>query len=273
MTYVGTVYFQSVEGSGVVDTDDVGLPGDAADHEEVLVPSETVQDRIFFIFNNVSQMNISTKAAELKEIVPEEYMPWLGQYLVMKRVTTEPNFHNLFVQLIEFLDLLKLKNMVKDQVFRNIRALLRNMKPDLQDFNDRTLLKNLGRFLGLLTLAKNRPILFDEMNFKDLLLEAYRKGQVEMHYVVPFVARTLEGAGQSVVFRPPNPWTMGIIRVLKELHMDHNVKMNLKFEVEILCKNLSVNFETLETAFYLRDPRRLANLELGSQQCMVVHGK
>ena len=183
----------------------MGIVGDdganGSELEEVQVPSESIQDRIFFIFNNMSQMNIEKKAAELKDVVPEDYMPWLGQYLVMKRVTTEPNFHNLFVQLINLLALSKLMDIVKQQVFRNIRALLRNMKPDLQDFNDRTLLKNLGRFLGLLTLAKDKPILYDEMNFKDLLLEAYRKGQVEMHYVVPFVARTLEGAGTSKAFK------------------------------------------------------------------------
>ena len=38
---------------------------------------------------------------------------------------------------------------------------MQNLKPDMQDFNDRTLLKNLGHFLGLLTLGKNRPILYD----------------------------------------------------------------------------------------------------------------
>uniref|UniRef100_A0A1I8HS60 CNOT1_HEAT domain-containing protein n=1 Tax=Macrostomum lignano TaxID=282301 RepID=A0A1I8HS60_9PLAT len=250
--------------------DQQGRSGDSAPDsavvEEPVSPPESVQDAVFFIFNNLSKINIVTKAEELLRAVPEDYIPWLGQYLVMKRVTTEPNFHQLYIDLMDALNVPKLKEVVLQQTFRSIRALLLNMRPDLNDYNDRALLKNIGRFLGLLTLAKNRPILYEDMNLKGLLLEAYCKGQVEMHYAVPFVSRTLEACNASTVFRPPNPWTMGIIRVLKELHMDKAVKNSLKFEVEILCRNLSINFDELEPAYYLRDSERVRQIEMESCQ-------
>lgn len=88
---------------------------------------------------------------------------------------------------------------------------------------------------------------------KDLIYEAYHKGMVEMIYVIPFVARTLEGAKESIVFRPPNPWTMGLLKVLKEAHGDANIRMNLKFEIELLCKQLSVEFDKLQASNFLRD--------------------
>lgn len=43
------------------------------------------------------------------------------------------------------------------------------------------------------------------------------------------------------VFKPPNPWTMSIMNVLCELHQEPDLKLNLKFEIEVLCKNLSLD--------------------------------
>lgn len=97
------------------------------------------------------------------------------------------------------------------------------------NFSDRSLLKNLGHWLGMITLAKNKPILytvrtvhwfcfflytvgfllvfesantfffFQDLEVKSLLLEAYVKGQQELLYVVPFVAKVLESSLRSMV--------------------------------------------------------------------------
>ena len=80
-----------------------------------------------------------------------------------------------------------------------------------------------------------------DLDLKALLLEAYHKGQAELLYVVPFVAKVLECVTRSRVFKPPNPWTMAVISVLVELHQEPGLKLNLKFEVEVLCKNLNLD--------------------------------
>lgn len=51
----------------------------------------------------------------------------------------------------------------------------------------------------MLTLAKNRPILQEDIDLKSLLAEAYHKGQQELLYVVPFVAKVLESCAKSKV--------------------------------------------------------------------------
>jgi CCR4-NOT transcription complex subunit 1 CAF1-binding domain len=43
------------------------------------------------------------------------------------------------------------------------------------------------------------------------------------------------------VFRLPNPWTMAMMNVLAELHREPDMKLNLKFEIEVLCKNLQID--------------------------------
>jgi CCR4-NOT transcription complex subunit 1 len=51
----------------------------------------------------------------------------------------------------------------------------------------------------MLTLAKSRPILQVDIDLKALLAEAYHKGQQELLYVVPFVAKVLESCSKSKV--------------------------------------------------------------------------
>uniref|UniRef100_A0A8B9TRK0 CCR4-NOT transcription complex subunit 1 n=1 Tax=Anas platyrhynchos TaxID=8839 RepID=A0A8B9TRK0_ANAPL len=212
--------------------------------ERIVEPPENVQEKIAFIFNNLSQSNMTQKVEELKETVKEEFMPWVSQYLVMKRVSIEPNFHSLYSNFLDTLKNPEFNKMVLNETYRNIKVLLTSDKA-AANFSDRSLLKNLGHWLGMITLAKNKPILHTDLDVKSLLLEAYVKGQQELLYVVPFVAKVLESSVRSVVFRPPNPWTM----------------LNLKFEIEVLCKNLALDINELKPGSLLKDKDRLKNLD------------
>ena len=131
-----------------------------ASEKDVLIvdPPESVQDKVSFIFNNLSQLNLTQKCEELRDIVGEEHWSWVAQYLVMKRASIEPNFHTLYSNFLDTLKLSELSRLVISETFRNIKVLLRSDK-GIANFSDRTLLKNLGHWLGLLMLSKNRPIL------------------------------------------------------------------------------------------------------------------
>ncbi|XP_070827597.1 CCR4-NOT transcription complex subunit 1 isoform X6 [Chaetodon trifascialis] len=228
--------------------------------ERIVEPPENVQEKIAFIFNNLSQSNMTQKVEELKETVKEEFMPWVSQYLVMKRVSIEPNFHSLYSNFLDTLKNPEFVKMVLNETYRNIKVLLTSDKA-AANFSDRSLLKNLGHWLGMITLAKNKPILYTDLEVKSLLLEAYVKGQQELLYVVPFVAKVLESSLRSMVFRPQNPWTMAIMNVLAELHQEHDLKLNLKFEIEVLCKNLSLDINELKPGNLLKDKEKLKSLE------------
>lgn len=233
----------------------------ATDREEKInAPPEPIQDKTAFIFNNLSQLNLQSKCEELKELITEEYYAWLSQYLVMKRASIELNFHALYSNFLDYLCICEVNAMVKKETYRNIKVLLRSDK-GIANFSDRSLLKNLGHWLGMLTLARNMPILHLDIDLKALLLEAYHKGQQELLYVVPFVAKVLESSAKSVVFKPPNPWTMALMNVLAELHQEPDLKLNLKFEIEVLCKNLGLGISDLKPTIYLKDPEKVRQIE------------
>jgi CCR4-NOT transcription complex subunit 1 len=90
------------------------------------------------------------------------------------------------------------------------------------------MIKDLGSWLGMLTLARNKPLLFDQLNVKRLITDACRSGH--LFVVIPFVvAKLLESCKNSVIFRPPNPWTNAILGVLAELHPMPNLK--IKYQI------------------------------------------
>lgn len=60
---------------------------------------------------------------------------------------------------------------------------------------------------------------------------------------IPFVCKVLEQGAQSKVFRPPNPWLMAILKFLVELYDSADLKLTLKFEIEVLCKSLSLELK------------------------------
>lgn len=234
---------------------DTLLVANETESDKIVTPPDSVQDKTAFIFNNLSQLNLTSKCEELREILQKEFYPWMSQYLVLKRASIEINFHTLYSNLLEALKMHELLILTTNETFRNIKVLLRSDK-SIANFSDRSLLKNLGHWLGMLTLGRNRPILHNDIDLKSLVLEAYNKGQQELLYVVPFVAKVIESTAKSKVFKPPNPWTMAIMNVLAELHQEPDLKLNLKFEIEVLCKSLNLEVEQLKPAYYLKDPER-----------------
>ena len=96
------------------------------------------------------------------------------------------------------------------------------------------------------------------MVFQDLLLEGYDSNRLIV--VIPFVCKVLEQCNASKVFQPPNPWLMAIMKLLAELYHYAELKLNLKFEVEVLCKNIKLDikgrfrFVVRETVPYAHKP-------------------
>jgi CCR4-NOT transcription complex subunit 1 len=198
--------------------------------KEVTAPDSGHQDKIHFIFNNLSSTNIETKEKELTNSINEQHLPWLCQYIVIKRAAQESNYHSLYLQLVERMDrrLAHLAKSVIMTTIENIKVLLADDKIRSSS-SVRSLLKNLGSWLGALTLSRNKPILQRELDFRHLILDAYDNGRLIA--VIPFVAKVMDSCANSRIFRPPNPWTMLVLGLLAELHPMPDLKLTIKFEV------------------------------------------
>ncbi|KAF8589926.1 Not1-domain-containing protein [Ramaria rubella] len=218
-----------------------------ADMEE---PEEEISDKILFLVNNLAPSNFESKTEEMKEQFKDEYARWFANYLVDQRVSTEPNNHQLYLRFLDALDRKTLFALVIHETYLKSANLL-NSEKTLQSSSERTILKNLGSWLGSLTLARNKPIMYKNLSFKDLLLEGYDSNRLIV--AIPFVCKILEACSKSMVFKPPNPWLLAVISLLAELYHFAELKLNLKFEIEVLCKSLELDLDQVEATTVLRN--------------------
>ncbi|KAE9549180.1 hypothetical protein FO519_007605 [Halicephalobus sp. NKZ332] len=185
-----------------ISTMDIFDRGIEEDFKTVTLQEGTLGEETAFIFNNLSLTNLTSKVEDLRRILDrsdDTFRHWLAHYIVSKRVTLEQNFHSLYNAFLLFVNDAKLNQLIKQETLKNIKILLRSdKKHTVSNFDDRQLLKNLGHWLGLITLARNQPIFFEDLNLRDLLLEAFQKGQQELLFVIPFVVKVILSSNKSI---------------------------------------------------------------------------
>ena len=225
----------------------------AGSNQNINVPDAETVDKVHFVVNNLSTQNMADKAAEVTSRISPEQYGWFAVYLVVKRASIEPNFHALYLGLLDAIGDETMFRLVLDASYSNIKALLSSNKVKTNS-GERSLLKNLGSWLGNLTISRNQPVLMRDLDVKALVLESYQTGH--MIAVIPFVAKVLEPAKDSVIFKPPNPWTAAVLGLLKEIYSERDLKLNLKFEMERLFKHLEVEIKDQKPSYLLHQVRR-----------------
>ncbi|KAF1365387.1 Not1-domain-containing protein [Lizonia empirigonia] len=211
-------------------------------------PDEDVQDKVLFVLNNVSERNLRDKIKDLTEAVEERHHQWFANYLVEERAKMQPNFQQLYLDMLELFNNRTLWAEVLRETYVSVVRMLNN--DGTLGSTERTHLKNLGSWLGSLTIARDQPIKFRNISFKDLLTEGYDTDRLLL--VIPFTCKVLVQAAKSTIFKYPNPWLMEILGVLMELYHFADLKLNQKFEIEVLCKGLDLDHKEIEPTNSIR---------------------
>ena len=226
------------------------IQADEFTESDIVKPPEETSDKILFIINNLSPLNFETKVSDMQKRYEDSYSRWFANYLVDQRISTEPNNHSLYLRFLDALQRPALDKYILNESLAKSTVLL-NAEKTLQSSFERTVLKNLGAWLGQITLAKDKPIRHKNLSFKDLLIEGAECNRLIL--AIPFVCKILESSSKSKVFKPPNPWLMGVLGLLAELYQFADLKLNLKFEIEVLCKSLDIDLDKLEMSTILRN--------------------
>lgn len=233
-------------------------PAVPSDHYED--PDEETQEKVVFFFNNVSEQNLNTKLGQLQEALEDKHHQWFAYFLVEERARVEPNYQELYLDMLKLLGNKSLWNEVLRETYVSVHRIM-NAESTMKSAAERKNLKNLASWLGSLTIARDKPIKQKNISFKDLLIEGFDSQRLLI--VIPFTCNVLIQASKSVVFKPPNPWTIEIIRVLSELYHHADIKLNQKFEIEVLCKELNITPSTYDVSSEIRTrPRQDEDLSL-----------
>ena len=209
-------------------------------------PNESLSDRLLFFVNNMTADKLSGKISETKDLLHEKYYSWFSNYLVAERAKLEPNNHALYASLVFELDAI-FYEFVLETTILEIEHLLCCFKDTA---NERQSLKNLGAWLGNITLANDRPLKRDQVALKYLLVEAFDFNTLPV--VIPLVSKILEQASHSKIFRPPSPWVLGILKVLAELYDCADLKLNLKFVIEVLLNAFDMKVKDITPSTIVR---------------------
>ncbi|AEO64271.1 da57761c-870a-4645-9b5e-622a85e77b2e [Thermothielavioides terrestris] len=206
-------------------------------------PSEEAQGKIQFVLNNLTDTTLQSMFKEIRDMLEAKHQQWFASHLVEERAKMQPNYHHVYLELVKQFEDKALWAEVQRETYISISRML-NSELTMQNSTERSHLKNLGGWLGLLTLARDKPIKHKNIAFKQLLIEAHDTKRLIV--VIPFVCKVLIQGASSNVFRPPNPWLMDIIHLLIELYHNAELKLNLKFEIEVLCKGLNLDHKAIE---------------------------
>ena len=222
-------------------------------------PDDDIKETVLFILNNVTERNIDTKFRDLDSKLEMQYYQWFSNFLVEQRIKTQSNFHPLYRDLLDRFEDDDLWSEVLHETYVSCFQML-NSESTISSSSERSLLKNLGSWLGSITLARDVPIKFRNISFKDLIIEAYDSQRLVV--ALPFICNVLESATQSSLFEPPCAWTMEIIRVLLEVYHIEELKVQLKFDIQRVCTALGVDEKKIEPADSIRSrpPRNETSL-------------
>ena len=209
-------------------------------------PDEETQEKVVFFFNNVSEQNLKSRLGQLQEALQDKHYQWFAFFLVEGRAKVEPNYQPLYLDILNLLGNKALWNEVLRETYVSVQKIL-NAESTMQSASERKNLKNLSTWLGSLTIARDKPIKHKNISFLEFLIEGLETQRLIL--VVPFTCNVLAQGARSVVFKPPNPWVMEVIAALLELYFHFEIKLNQKFEIEVLCKELGlvVNEEDAST--------------------------
>ncbi len=200
-------------------------------------PPDDTRDKIHFIINNCTAENLKVKAKEMKKVLSDKVISYFCHYMVVRRVVMEANNHELYANFIFAVDSADLKKVMVAETYKAITLILTSSDKLLEsDSGHRDLLKNLGAWIGLLTLARNKPVLARYLDLKELIMDAYERSRLPA--IIPFAKRVLAACSQSKIFKPPNPWLMAVLALLKEILELPQLKLSSKFEIEVLFREM-----------------------------------
>ena len=225
-------------------------------------PDEDIQDKVLFVLNNVSERNLEVKLKDLKEALEDKHHQWFASYLVEERAKLQPNFQQLYLELLQqYNDKILWAEVLRETYVSVVRML--NAQSTVDSSTERRHLQHLGSWLGSLTIARDRSIRYRNISFKQLLVEGHDTQRLIV--VIPFTCKVLTQAMKSLVFKPPNPWLTEIIRLLVELYHNADLKLNLKFEIEVLCKELGLDHSNIEPSDVIASRQAIEDTGVNNQ--------
>lgn len=195
-------------------------------------------DMILVQLNNLTQFNVKEKAAIIATLIEPKFYGWFSEFCT-SRAVQEPNYMDSYIQLFKHLGTSQYELLIR-------HALILVSKSFTSTNSEKNHYKNLGQWVGKLTLAQNRPLLWNELNLTDIIDLSTKNGLLKQS--VTFICQLLKQVCNTML-RPKNPWTMNVISLLMGSLNSDNSTNHTKFELELLFKKLKLKPSDIEQTY------------------------
>ena len=218
------------------------------DDQKIEFPMEDVINKTKLIFDSLNKSNILEKSLEIKKMLgdDEKLIRWFSYYFITTKINHWKNIpFRIFNELFNQINIPKLsKYMLKDTI-KYIQELL-SLDCLYIDDKCKNLLKNLGTWLGFNTLSKNKPIWAKDLDFRELISNSYKKG--ELNTIIPFTCRVFSFISKKNIFNINNPWIYSILSLLKEIYYKSLLCHSLKEEIKSFFDNIKIDMNSISNS-------------------------
>ena len=150
---------------------------------------EDAKNKIISAINSCSDANLFSKSMEIKNLISTEpIIYWFARYLISQKAPKESSRHETFISLVEKMNRKEVFNAVTKETYNLFNMVIDNLmnlsEKAVLNAKDKNVLKNLGSWLGFLTIARNKPIIMKEFDIKTLIMNAHESKSLIMCYLL-----------------------------------------------------------------------------------------
>jgi CCR4-NOT transcription complex subunit 1 len=250
--------------------------------------SDKVREKIVFWLNAFEDKKLEKRLQEFEELMGEVgNITWFSKYLVFKRVPSEPVVQNTYRKLIYRANV---KNLYKtvykySMTMINIVIDFASQKEILLP-EEKNTARFCGKWIGLITLVCNKPILLKNLDLKQRILESIDRKSVSN--IIPIACALLTMMEKSTLFNAKVPFINALIDILREVLLIPWINHTTKIFIEVLFNEMKIkdkeiyrfnfiynkkNTESDKNIFYINslpnyvkiDTAGISELELGEK--------
>lgn len=179
---------------------------------------------------NYNQKKLIEKASEINKLINnDETSIKVFSYIIVTTQIIQSKNILYFNELFNIINNQLLNKYILKYTIKYIQTLLRIKSLYIEEkaFN---ILKNLGTWLGLMTILKNKPILAKDIDFRELITDSFKNGQLIT--TIPFICKVFAFISKSKIFTLNNPWINSILCLLKEICFFHSLNQSIMNEIK-----------------------------------------
>lgn len=175
---------------------------------------------------------------------------WFSKYLVYKRVTSEPVVQNSYRKLIYRSQVKNLNKLVYKNSMQMINIVIdfvsskETLLPD-----EKHTIRNCGKWIGLITIVCNKPILLIDLDMKKKLYECTENRTVSN--VIPIVCGFIKNMEKSNLYNSKVPYINALLDILREILNLSWLNHTTKIHIELLFTEFEIQERTIHRFDYI----------------------